>query len=327
MTTSNRPHSMPRVPWPLQFAALGVLAALVTYLLFFTPEQRAVRQRLAEADAKSQAAIGQRLQPLAALFAKGRKGAKGFAEEALSWEGKWELLKGLVDGGESHQRYLSEAFARHAFSADELREAMEGAVAGYLDDIEGVEAEMLVQLRADLADGERASEPLPADLRGNDQFRDEYRKLSGRVATELHLELGVTVGREVGIMIASDVAAQVALQAAKSAATEMGVNTGVLGTGAASTVATLGVGMVIALILDYVLDEVFKMAGYDPAAQIEALVIETIDRLETSLIGDPGPFSVGKKGALRERLEQLHVARSALRRETIHRFVKEGGMR
>jgi hypothetical protein len=139
--------------------------------------------------------------------------------------------------------------------------------------------------------------------------------------------MGVTVGRELGIMVASDVIARVVLQAIKAAATEMGVNAGVLGTGAVSTVATLGVGMVIALILDALLDEVLKMAGYDPAAKIESLVCESIDKMEAALIRDPGFFLWEKKGTLRHRMEQLHESRSKLRQETIHRLLQEGGMR
>ena len=164
---------------------------------------------------------------------------------------------------------------------------MQGAVAAYLDDVEGVEAEMLVRLRADLADTPRSGEVLPAHLRGDREFRDQYRALAGRVAVELRTDLGVTAGRELGVMIASDVAARAALQAAKAAAAEMGVSAGVLGTGAVSTVATLGVGMVVALVLDYVLDAVFKLAGYDPAAKIAALVRASIDKLEAALVRAP----------------------------------------
>ncbi|QJW93238.1 hypothetical protein [Frigoriglobus tundricola] len=308
---------------------LTVLAALAAvgwaYLTYFTPEQRVVRQHLGEADAKSEKAIDARLQPLAKLFAKGRTGSKAFAEEALSWDSKWHLLKATVRGDESHRIFLSDAFARHVFSPDELREALEGAVAAYLDDIDGFEAEMLVRLRADLADPARPDKVLPAHLEGEKEFRLAYQTLSGRLVDELHLDLGVTVGRELGLMIASDVAAQTALQAAKAAAAEMGVNAGVLSTGAVSTVATLGLGMIAALILDYVLDEVFKLAGYDPAAKIEALVVESLDKMEAALIRDSGPFWLDKTGSLRLRMEQLHESRSKLRRETILRLLKQGG--
>jgi hypothetical protein len=305
-------------------AILG--GSVFLYLKYLTPQKLAVRHRLSEADAKSEAAIDQRLKPLSDLFAKGRRGSKAFAEEALSWNGKWQLIKGMVRGGDSHRQYLAEAFSRHVFSPDELREAMEAAVRAYLDDVEGYENEMLVKLRADLADPARPTELLPAHVRGNEEFRKEYQKLSGLVVNELHLDLGVSVGREVGVLVGSTVAAEVAMQAARAAATEMGVNAGVLGAGAASTVATLGVGLVAALIVDLVLDEVLKMAGYDPAAKIEKLVRESIDKMESALLRNPGIFSSGKKGSLRQRMEEMQESRSKLRRETIYRLLNEGGM-
>jgi len=307
------------------FAAL--VALWCVYLMYFTSEKRIVRHHLSGADTKSEAAIHARLKPLSDLFAKGRKGAKAFAAEALSWDGKWEFVKGMVSGDEFHGRYMAESFARHVFSPDELRLAMESMVKNYLDDIDGLEGEMLVSLRVDLADPDRPAELVPVQLRNDEEFRKEYLKLSALVMGEVRADVGVTVGREVGMLIASEVATQAALQAMKAAAAELGVNAGILGTGAATSVVTLGVGMIIAIILDYLLDEIFKIAGYDPAAKIEDLVCESMNKLEASLSRDAGTYSSDKKGALRLRMEEIHEARSKLRREAVERLVKEGGMR
>jgi Ca2+/Na+ antiporter len=306
--------------------ALAILAALAVYLLFFTPDKRAVRQHLGEADTKSKAAIDARLKPLTELFAKARKGAKPFAEEALSWSGKWALLKGLADDGASHRLFLSEAFARHVFSSEELRAAMESAVRAYLDDVEGYESEMLVRLRADLANLAPEGETMPVMLNGDKEFRREYQKMSDRVVRELHAELGVTVGREIGMLVLTEIATQAALQAAKAAAAEMGVSAALLGSGAVSMATTLGVGLVISIILDALIDAIFKELGYDPAAKIEAIVCESIDKLEAALIRDPGFMLWEEKGSLRQQMEKLHEARSKLRRETINRLLKERGM-
>jgi|SRR6185312_11847936 len=304
--------------WRLTALAV-VIAGVWVYLSYLTPTKLAVRQRLNEADAKSEKAIDARLKPMAKVFAKGRKGAKAFAEETISLKGKWQFVKGIVNGGESHRHYLSEAFGRHVFSSNELREAMQSSVRAYLDDIEGYESEMLVKLRADLADGPAGS--LPTHIQGDEEFKREYKKLSALVVGELRLDMGVTVGREVGIVIAADVAANMALQAAKAAAAEMGISAGLLSTG----VATLGVGIVLAFIIDAILDEVLKMAGYDPVAKIEKQVCETIDRMEQSLTRDSQFFSLlTKPGSLRKQMEELHETRSKLRRETIKRLMKEG---
>lgn len=323
MIVSDRPgRSRGTFRKTLQGAAVCAALALVVfiYLAYFTPEKRAVRHRLSEADHKSVAAIETRIKPLTELFAKGRKGSRAFAEESLSWGGKWEMVKGMVDG-DSHRLYLSESFARHVFSSDEMRAAIDSVVRAYMDDIEGIESEMLVHLRADLAEPDRPAGSMPF-LRSDEEFRREYRNLSDLVTAEMRADLGVTLGRELGVLVATEVATQAAL----AAATDMGVSAGVLSAGAASTVATLGVGMVVAFIIDYIVDLVFKMAGYDPVAKIETLVKESIDKMENALVRDAGFFSSHPKGALRLRMEQLHAERSKLRRETIARFMqKEGG--
>ena len=305
--------------------ALAIPAALAAYLLFFTPEKVAVRQHLGEADAKSKAAIDARLRPLTALFAKARKGAKPFAEEALSWQGKWALVKGLVDDGEYHRCYLSEVFARHVFSPDDLHAVMESAVRAYLDDVEGFESEMLLRLRADLENLAEGGEPVRVLRQGDAEFRREYRTMSELVVRELRADLGVTVGREVGMLVVTEIATQTAIQAGKAAAAEMGVAATLLGSGAASMVATLGVGIVISIVIDYLVDAIFKELGYDPAGKIEATVCESIDKLEAALMRDPGLMFWNDKGSLRMEMEKLHGVRSKLRRETIDRVLKKGG--
>src|SRR5438132_205251 len=97
---------------PTRFrVALFVLlvGAASAYLMYLTPEKRAVRNRLSEADDQSRAAIDTRIKPLTELFARGRQGAPAFAKEALSWSGKWALVKGVaVDG--AHRTFLADAF-------------------------------------------------------------------------------------------------------------------------------------------------------------------------------------------------------------------------
>jgi hypothetical protein len=308
-----------------RLAVIAVLALLAcVYLLYFTPQKRAVRYRLSEADSKSAAALERSLQPLRELFAKGKRGSRPFADKALSWGGKWALVKGTLGGGDAHRKFLADAFKQHVFTQDELKGAMESAVRAYLADLEGVESEMLVLLRADL-ESIGGSESLSPDLRSDEAFRREYRKLADQVGGEMKMDFGVTVGREVGLLVASELATQAALQACRTVAAEMGVEGGLLGAGAVSSLETLGVGLVIAVILDYVIDAVFKAAGYDPAAKIAAQVRESLDEMEAALTRDPWFFSSRKTGALRQQLQKVHEARSKLRRQTIERFMREGG--
>ena len=160
----------------------------------------------------------------------------------MSWNGKWQCVKGMVGSGDSHRHFFAEAFGRHIFSQDELRIAMESVVRSYLDDIEGFESEMLVQLRADLADPDRPSELLPTHLRGNDEFRREYAKLAGAWRPSCIWISGLPWVVNLGMLVVSEMACADRIQAAKAAATEMGVNASILGSGVATGIATLGIG-------------------------------------------------------------------------------------
>ncbi len=301
-----------------------VFAGLFTlYLLYFTPAKRAAAYRLWEADQKSNAAKAKHLNALSQMFSKGRNGSRRFATEALSWGGKWALVKNTIGLGErgEYKQYLSDLFARHVFSEAELQKALERTVKTYLIDLEGAESEMLVRLRADLADLDSSKLPM---LQSDHAFKQHYQDLANKVAPSLKLDLGVTVGREIGVLVASEVATQVALQAARAGATEMGVEAGILGAGAASTVATLGIGLVIAVIIDYVVDIVFKWSGYDPVAKIEKEVDTALNKMEASLIGQASFFGGGKDGTLRREMEKLHESRSNLRREVVAQMLKGG---
>jgi hypothetical protein len=318
------PSGLPTPTRKRCLALLAVVAAAAAYLLYFTPEKRAVRHRLTEADAQSTAAADARLKPVRALFAKGRKGAKPFAQEALGWGGKWAMVQGLVDG-ESHREHLAAAFARHVFSPEELKGAIEGACGGYASDLDGVGSEMLVKLRADLPDIGR---PAPDALRGDPAVAREYGLLADRVAGEVRRDAAVGVGREVAAMAASQVATEAATKAVQAAAAEMGVQGGVLAAGASSTVATVGLGLVVAFIVDYLLDQAFKMAGYDPEAEIAAMVVGSIDKMQDALLRDAGlgrHVGLGTDGSLRAEMGKLHESRSELRRKTVELMLKERG--
>lgn len=302
-----------------------VVAALTIYLLYFTPRQRAVRHRLSEADTQSEAAIAPRLLTIQTMFDKGRAGAKPFAVEALSWSGKWALVQETFGIGDrdAHKRFLQQAFVRHVFSEQEVKDALESAVRGYLVDLESIEGKMLVQLRADL-EGIGGS-AVPTGLRNDPAFRREYEQLSKQVASTLKIDLGLTVGREVGSLIASEVATTVAMQAARAGAAEMGVEAGILSSGVASSIATLGVGLIVAIIIDHIFDAILKSSGYDPAQQIANEVTKSLTKMEASLIRESGLFA--KSGSMRAELKKLHENRSQMRREVIFKMLEKGDKR
>lgn len=306
-------------------AVLAIPAALAAYLAYLTPEKRLVRHHLGVADAKSQAAIDGRFRPVRDLFAAGRKGAPGFAREVLSLNGKWNLVRGVVAPGD-YKEFLSDAFARHVLAPDDLKAAIEGACAAYLSDQDAIESEMLVGLRADLAD--RPAERLPPHLQSREAFAREYKALAARVASQTGADLAVVGGREAVMLVVTEITTRAAVQAAQAAAAEMGVHTAVLSSGTASFVATVGVGFLISLVVDYVLDAVLKLAGYDPEAKVAAAVVDSLDRMEAALLRDAGlrrRVGLGEHGSLRVEMERLHESHSRRRRDAVGLVLSEGG--
>jgi hypothetical protein len=122
-------------------------------------------------------------------------------------------------------------------------------------------------------------------------------------------------------MVATDLATPIVLRIAAVAAAELGIDAGILSVGAGSTVATFGVGLAVAVVVDYVLAAVLKASGYDPEAGIAQKVRDALERLETALVEGGS----GKPG-LRAELEALRQQRSGLRQRAVLALV-EGGAR
>jgi hypothetical protein len=258
------------------------------------------------------------------FFAERKTGARRFAEEVLSWSGKWAFLKSQSPWGSDgdYRQFLREAFERHLFKEADLADLLRCAVEGYASELTGIENETLLAIRADLSDSAVAQRaPLPA-LRSDDAFRQAVAAMMAKVLAIATNDVAVTAGRELASFIASDIATNITIEILSVAAARLGIEAGILGSGMASGAATLGIGLVAAILADQLLDWILNAAGYDPAGAIAAKVCESLDGVETLLLdGDP---ETGKGGLCRE-LAKLREERSALRREALQKLILEGG--
>jgi hypothetical protein len=133
-------------------------------------------------------------------------------------------------------------------------------------------------------------------------------------------DLGVTLGREVTVWVGAEIGTVTLVQVGSAAAAELGISAEILRTGAASGVATFGIGLVVAVLVDQLVGYLLPLAGYDAVAQISAKVKETLARTATLLLdGSEG------QGGLRRELEKVHRIRSQLRGEAIRRLLARGG--
>ena len=255
---------------------------------------------------------------------------------------------------DGHERDLHDRFEEMVVSGPELKELIQSVVSRYVSELQGLENDLLVSLRADLSDSELAGLQAGAVLKTDEAFRREYARSLERVAGVVAGDLPVQVGREALTWVSADIATNVTASLATALAERLGISAGVLGTGAASGVATLGVGIAAGFVVDAVLDRVLRAMGHDPAGDIAQKIGEALDTFQDLLLdGDKEAVSTYQKLremqdsdffafvrsecrraadkvetggylGLRKELKRLHDSRVLLRREALKKLILEG---
>ena len=316
-----------------------------------------ITPRLHAADQAGQEAANRYGKRIRAFFAERKQHTRHFGEEVLSLSGKWAFVKSklpFTDAG-GHRQFLRERFEQLVVSGPELEELIQSVVAGYIGELQGIENDLLVQIRADLSDSDLARFEAGALLRTDEAFRKEYARSLEQVAAVVRRDVMVQVGRETVTWVGSDIAANITLSLATALAERLGISAGILGGGAASGAATLGVGIAAGFVLDALLDWVLRACGHDPAGDIAAKVDEALDMFQGLLLdGDPQavrtyeklrqlqrddlfPFvreecrqaadqmETGGYLGLERELKRLKEVRSRLRGEALRKLILEGG--
>jgi len=275
-----------------------------------------ISSRLRQAQ-RSSSEGAQQLQYVREFFAEKRQRSRGFADDVLGWGGKWAFVKGKVlgDEGKAHQLFMRQAFERHFFTAHDLQELMESVITAHLSELEGEENALLVAIRADLSEQDLPALKALSALKSDEAFCEQYRKLLDQVAPIVSRDMKVTIGREAVIWVGSDIAAVVTVRVASAVAVRLGVSGGILGTGAASGVATLGVGVAVGFVVDGAADWVMRKAGYDPSGEIAGKVSDALIGIEKLLLdGDPGAYQTYQKLLHLQDRDPVYFVRDECRR-------------
>jgi hypothetical protein len=314
--------------------ALGCLMGIILYAVMrnsspYPPERMAawekITPRLQAAHQAGERTAQQHSDLVHQFFAERSKRATAFAEEVLSLGGKWEYVKSAVgiSDADAHRRYLHERFEEMVISASELEDLLHSVVTGCVQDLQGIENDLLVQIRADLGNSDLAQTPGGTMLQTEEAFRQQYGRSLEQVAVLVGQDVTVQVAREAASMVAGDIATTLAVSLMTACAERLGISAGVLGTGMASGAATLGLGIAASFLVDALLDQMLAWAGYDPTGNIAQKVCETLKRCEDLLLeGDPNG-AAGNVG-LRRELQRLHESRYQLREKALKALILEG---
>lgn len=314
-----------------------------------------IQPRLDQADRQTAAEIDRSLAIVREFFDERKDRVRPFAQRLLSLRGKWNYVRGQLPSADRSEyfQFLADSFRQTVFSPEELRQVIERADLAYLDGARRAENQLLLDIQTDAADFRG---PAIDSRAAGAAMQAQLEQLTARLDVEMGKQLGVNLAGETVTWFGSDVAATLAGRMLAAVGARLGVSCGVLSAGVGSTVASFGIGLAAAIVVDMGVDFSLKLGGYDPEAEVAAKVQATLDNLCTLLTEgdrqgrqlherfrrmereDP-VFAVreqAKKSAddlekrglldgLRQELQRLDKLRSGIRRQELFALVMGSG--
>ncbi|MGC4004712.1 MAG: hypothetical protein QM811_16980 [Pirellulales bacterium] len=143
-------------------------------------------------------------------------------------------------------------------------------------------------------------------------MRAEYEASIARVIADGRRDLVRSAAGEAVSLIAGEVLAQVAVR--------LGVSAGILGTGAAASPYTLGIGIVVGIIVDQIVGYVWDWAA-DPRGELSAELNKWFDLIRGGLLeGD------AEQPGLRVGFYKYSQERAAARKAAVFEMLKARGV-
>ncbi|MDX1964412.1 MAG: hypothetical protein SFX18_14770 [Pirellulales bacterium] len=241
------------------------------------------------------------LERIDQFFRQSKNHTPAFARDALSFSSKWRLILDYVPGtrGDRHVEYIRERFNEHIFSPEELETLLKQTIQAYVQQLDSLDNEVLVRVRVDTADFSTTYQLATWDER---QLRAEYAAAVEKVIHASQADFANTAAGEVVSLIAGEVLTQVAVR--------LGISAGILGTGAAASPYTLGIGLVVGVIIDQIVWWVYDWTA-DPKGELAHELNRKLDEIRLLIIGTE------ESPALKSRLTKYASQRANLRRAAL----------
>jgi hypothetical protein len=232
------------------------------------------------------------------FFAAAKSSTFAFAGDALGLYSKIAWVRG------KHDKYLAARFQERVFSPEDVEATVTRAVASYLEEVEGIENEMLVNIRLDVAG-------LPSGMAISrmsvNEFRDAFREMTNQISSRTAWNVGSDIGKEF--------AAQIAGQVIVRAAARLGVSGGILAAGATTSWLTAGIGVAVALVIDLMVSTIWDWVE-DPKGQLADQMNKKLEEIRLMVVdGD------SENPGLRQELQNYATRRAIVRRDAIRALV------
>lgn len=250
------------------------------------------------AERKSAEAIDEYVADVDSFFADAKTKTPAFTEYALGLESKaWLIADHLpFTRGGRHEAFIRSQFEELIFTPTQLSEEVERVIARYGDAIRSIEGQMLVKLRADMADFPEAFVAAELD---EAQLRVRFEEALSQAIAAAGSDLRSDIAKEMVSSITAAILRKVAL--------EIGVSAGILGAGAAASGPSLGVSLIASIIIDEIISWIWDWYA-DPQGALANQLNEKLDDINRLIIDGPD----GEAG-LRSQLEDLSRQRAQAR--------------
>ena len=252
--------------------------------------------RIAEADKAAEQQIDRSLDDMIGVyFAECKKNAKPFAADMLGLRAKWALVRSRLPWGDkdAHVKLLLVQFEKHFFPGEDIGKLLQATVESYLAALDGMDNQLLVNLRADIEDLHPGAFVAIPEAHSDIAFREAYGTARTLITPMLQADLPAFAAREVVSFVGGNIASQMAVRVAAGIATRLGISAGILGTGAAASVGTFGLSVVACFLVDQLIDRIMKGFGYDPEQALADRVCQILDGVRDALIkGHPEAVGV-----------------------------------
>jgi hypothetical protein len=231
--------------------------------------------RMLQADRESIEAAHQRLETVKQYLEERKRGARPFAEAVLNLKGKALYTAGLAaqagnaigevfgastSPSNGFNLYVRDCYREHVIGETrQLQKVIDDATAGYAGDVKAIEAQLLVDLRSDLADDAvHLKDPLPG-LSATGMLKFACDQAVARAVEDAGSDFAAMIVSGAVSWVAGDVIGNQFISENDSAAKKLGVN------------------VVAGAVVDQAIAGAMAQAGYDPVAKVAAKAVESLD--------------------------------------------------
>ena len=303
------------------YPVMGLASICLVILIWLAPVQRSrtsqgkgsptpekpvplelVTPHLSNADSRINEAVLNHFLPVRALLNRGRSNTDKFAKLALGWSSKWRIATDAIPftKGGSNEKYLKEQFELHVLNGEELQRAIEQCVNEFIAEVHSIESKMLVDLLADVQGFSREHQLANLDAKEIQSMFDQAISNAMQVASS---DLRSNISSQLVSIVVGEVLTQVAIR--------LGVSAGILGTGAASSWATLGIGLVVGIVIDQIVMTIWN-SWSDPEGKLVESLNQQLDLMQR-IICDGDQDTKG----LAQHFAEIANSRSLLRRKAV----------